>query len=598
MSLTPNMNLIVTQQGVTPGPTYASDIDSNNSTIDQHDHSSGKGVQVPSAGLNINGNVAWGGYNLTNAGTITLASLTAVGAGTLTIGAFTLSGAITGAGNNVTGLGNLAAGGTLNITGNSTLGGTLAVTGATTLTGGIAGALVEVTAATALTLKGNSASTSATAIILSNAVQQTSGKILSIQTPTIGEVANFDYQGWLSLGIGQTNAITLNSLGIQIGGTGYLQTNTIYALNTSLTLNGEATAAGPGLILQNAVTLTSGKIVSFKNNSSEVANIDYLGTVNGNTFNASSANGYSISGTSILYESGSIVTLKGIAASTSGTGFVLNNATTQTSGKIVSFQTGGAEAANIDYGGNASVNSVVFGSGAKVDGSNVTSSVHLTGNSAATSGVGVILDNATTQTTGKIVSVRTGGTEALNIDYAGNINNVLNTANAWTFKANVTTTNSSFLFDNVVDVGGTGQIAIFASGGTNKFALSGSGHFIALGSAPSAGTFHANFGTVTGVAVTGSDVSAIISFTTGTVTSPLPAGSKVCTITLNTAYQNTQYTAWASGGGPGTGFSLSGYNCNITGAQAFDIYNTQSITLANSTTYKIKILTLAAGAVV
>lgn len=42
---------------VTIGPTYANQINAAFEVIDLHDHSSGKGVQVPASGLNINGNV-------------------------------------------------------------------------------------------------------------------------------------------------------------------------------------------------------------------------------------------------------------------------------------------------------------------------------------------------------------------------------------------------------------------------------------------------------------------------------------------------------------------------------------------------------------
>jgi len=44
--------------------------------IDAHDHTSGKGVSVPSAALDIDADVAWGGYNVTNMGELGFATTT------------------------------------------------------------------------------------------------------------------------------------------------------------------------------------------------------------------------------------------------------------------------------------------------------------------------------------------------------------------------------------------------------------------------------------------------------------------------------------------------------------------------------------------
>jgi hypothetical protein len=65
---TPNMNLTEIVPGVTPGPTYATNIVSNFSTIDSHDHTTGKGVRVPSSGLNINADLPFGGNGATGLG--------------------------------------------------------------------------------------------------------------------------------------------------------------------------------------------------------------------------------------------------------------------------------------------------------------------------------------------------------------------------------------------------------------------------------------------------------------------------------------------------------------------------------------------------
>lgn len=65
---TPNMDLVEIVPGVTAGPQYATDIVSNFSTIDAHDHTTGAGVKVPVAGMNINGDLPFGGNGATGLG--------------------------------------------------------------------------------------------------------------------------------------------------------------------------------------------------------------------------------------------------------------------------------------------------------------------------------------------------------------------------------------------------------------------------------------------------------------------------------------------------------------------------------------------------
>ena len=57
MASTTFMNLSLPTVSVTLGPTWATQVNTAFETIDSHDHSSGKGTKVPSAGLNINANV-------------------------------------------------------------------------------------------------------------------------------------------------------------------------------------------------------------------------------------------------------------------------------------------------------------------------------------------------------------------------------------------------------------------------------------------------------------------------------------------------------------------------------------------------------------
>ena len=48
------LNLTLPTVTVTLGPTWATQINAAFEVIDEHDHTSGKGVQIPTAGLNIN----------------------------------------------------------------------------------------------------------------------------------------------------------------------------------------------------------------------------------------------------------------------------------------------------------------------------------------------------------------------------------------------------------------------------------------------------------------------------------------------------------------------------------------------------------------
>jgi hypothetical protein len=59
------MGITLPTVSVTVGPTYATNINTAITTIDAHDHTTGKGTPVPSAGININANLSMGGYTLT-----------------------------------------------------------------------------------------------------------------------------------------------------------------------------------------------------------------------------------------------------------------------------------------------------------------------------------------------------------------------------------------------------------------------------------------------------------------------------------------------------------------------------------------------------
>ena len=61
-----NMNLVIPVVGTDPGPDWASNLNISLTTIDSHDHSTGKGVQITPTGLNISSDLTFQGNNATN----------------------------------------------------------------------------------------------------------------------------------------------------------------------------------------------------------------------------------------------------------------------------------------------------------------------------------------------------------------------------------------------------------------------------------------------------------------------------------------------------------------------------------------------------
>jgi hypothetical protein len=60
------MGLVLPSVSVTIGPTWASNLNTALTSIDEHDHSSGKGKQVPSGGIGIDGNLSFNSYKITS----------------------------------------------------------------------------------------------------------------------------------------------------------------------------------------------------------------------------------------------------------------------------------------------------------------------------------------------------------------------------------------------------------------------------------------------------------------------------------------------------------------------------------------------------
>ncbi len=64
MPSTTNMAISLPTVGVTTGPTYASMLNSAFDTVDAHDHTTGKGVRIPTSALNINANLEINSYSV------------------------------------------------------------------------------------------------------------------------------------------------------------------------------------------------------------------------------------------------------------------------------------------------------------------------------------------------------------------------------------------------------------------------------------------------------------------------------------------------------------------------------------------------------
>jgi hypothetical protein len=67
---TTNMSLTQSSVGVTSGPDWAANTETNWSLIDAHDHSSGKGVKITSAGININADLEFNANDATELRTV------------------------------------------------------------------------------------------------------------------------------------------------------------------------------------------------------------------------------------------------------------------------------------------------------------------------------------------------------------------------------------------------------------------------------------------------------------------------------------------------------------------------------------------------
>ena len=79
---TPNMTLTLPTVGVTAGPAYATQINAALTVVDGHDHSTGSGVQITPAGININADLSINSMNVTDVKTVRFTAQPSALAGT------------------------------------------------------------------------------------------------------------------------------------------------------------------------------------------------------------------------------------------------------------------------------------------------------------------------------------------------------------------------------------------------------------------------------------------------------------------------------------------------------------------------------------
>lgn len=73
-TISPNMNLVIPGVGTEPGPTYATDINSSLTLIDQHTHTAGSGVLITPAAISINSALTFASNFATNVAGMTFAT--------------------------------------------------------------------------------------------------------------------------------------------------------------------------------------------------------------------------------------------------------------------------------------------------------------------------------------------------------------------------------------------------------------------------------------------------------------------------------------------------------------------------------------------
>jgi hypothetical protein len=277
---------------------------------------------------------------------------------------------------------------------------------------------------------------------------------------------------------------------------------------------------------------------------------------------------------------------------------------------------GGAINFNLGNSSTAILSSFGFILNGSISEGGAGTSLTLKGNAAAASDIAIILDNSRSQSSGKIVSIRSGGTEHAYVANDGTINtgagiqattigasSYIQSPNYYGNSAPISLTGqassggTAAVLDNNATLGTNGRIAQFNNNGTAKFAVSSVGHLIPLSGAPSVGSFAANFGTTSGVTITGGDAAFILTFTSG-ATGSITAGSTLFTITLASGYSSSQYVAFCSYATAGGMVPLANalFIGVPTAANTFNVVNLDTFTPNSTTAGTFHFMTMGAGA--
>ncbi len=282
MANTPNMNLALPTVSQTLGPAWATQLIAALGQIDSHNHTTGQGVAVPAAGINVNADLPFSGNNATS---LRSARFTDQGAALTTpsdVGCLYL------AGGNL--FWNSGAGAAVQITSGGALAGT---------PGSIAGlgspAAVTYTSGNGTFRFTSNTNTNAAVDVgpVTVRAQAAAANGITIQSPS-GLAANYAVTLLGTLPAGQ-RALTIDNLGNlstwNIDGSGLVSNAGVLtvvgaaaiAANTSATIKGNRSAADAGadVVSNGAVARTAGLIHDFQNNGASKAQIDYQGNVHG-----------------------------------------------------------------------------------------------------------------------------------------------------------------------------------------------------------------------------------------------------------------------------------------------------------------------------
>lgn len=294
-----NMGLTIPTPGVTPGPTYATEISNDLVIIDAHNHTAGNGVQVPTAGLNINANLSFNGFGATNFNSCTGTACPSGGGLTNPLlGTFIADAGVFDL---------LVDYGLFNAYGGANIDGGLIVGGQMSADAGYFGNITINGTCTGPGCGGGGITNPYLGTFIADA-----GNFGSV-------TSDAGYYATLIAINGIDGTLTLDGGGISQS-----------AASTPLTITGNAPATGSNGIIANTgpTTLTTGNIEQFQNNSVVKGSIDFAGkflSLPGDFF-ASGAN---------------TATLKGAIAAT-GTGAIIDNTIDVTgTGYITLFSTAG-----------------------------------------------------------------------------------------------------------------------------------------------------------------------------------------------------------------------------------------------------------------